>query len=621
MTAITGYDKIDNRNALQISMTTHVISTIMSALTNQESQSFDLVSQAKQTFILYCETGDLNQMRRLVSLYPNCFSNRGVYIACMGNHYSVLKYITSVYRDRINIIADRNQTLSACCICGYDRVVEFLLSVWESTIGSIIHEEEYVISNAHNYGHRCLAILLRHYPDLLDAHIYPRSLGLSIIMSACKNGWDDVVKLTSPSYKRALLSAEIGSIDEPLEEICKQRWPDILEYILADILDVDHRQYLVRLSMQICIDSDYYDEAGMLVEKHMADIQYEPVSMICRDCCIGTNLTPEMIDQRHTFIDRLINTVKHTFEPDVWLSILKHVCTHGCSHLLNRLASDLNYAINTDTHEGLIREVVAFDESTGKCTISAGTHQGALTLYIKLFGDHISTLVIQSIFERAYISVVLGNREAPIYFQKRQALLPGLLSGVGSRLNLGPNAPSVLMFSIQNGKPNEIIEIMLRFRGLMPRGAVGTAVKDTWNSHWNWIDAKSLIQYCGQTEDAHGIISYALGTIKESTDRISGGWYMYQYSSLVPPAKERVSYILNYYFEHINLALMKRLFSMPSSVVYELLDVDGVKTLIDDHKYEEGCDEVIKLLDPNHENTTYVLLDYGIRGIKAAGFE
>lgn len=596
--------------------------SIMPSHTDQKSSSSNTASpaltnkQAKQMFILYCETGDLNQMRRLVALYPNCFSNMGVFLACIENHISVLEYVSSIYRDRIDIIADRNQTLTTCCVCGYDRIVEFLLTNWRDEIGSIIYEDGNVIGDARNYDRKCLALILKHYPDLLDTHAYSRSLDL--IIFACKNGWADVVELASPSYKQALIEAEIGSIDKPLEKICKQRWTSILRYILTDITRTDLRRHLVRLSMEISIDNNYYDVAEMLVETHMADIQYEPISMICKDCCMGSVLTPEAVNQRHAFVDRIISTIKHTFEPDVWLCILRSACTYGCPHLLNRFSTDLSYAISVDTYEHLIREVVEYDEHTGKCAVSS-INQPALTLYIKLFSNYISTPIIQAIFERAYVSTALSSQNVIERCQLR-SLLPGLLAHTGPRLDLGLNAHRALSLGIRYGKPDEIMMIMITFRDVMPPRAIATAVRNTWNSCWDWDTAKRLITYCGQTEDAPEIITHALGLIREDIDQWKSHWNTYLYSSLIPSAKKRVSYMLNYYFEYIDLTLMRILFSMPSSTLYELLDADGIKILIDDHKSEEGCDEVIKLLDPNHENTTYVLLDYG-KGVKAAGFE
>lgn len=594
------------------------------------------LDQARETYVSCCEKGNLDRVIELESLFTDCFDDRALQSACRRGRLCIIEHLHQVHRDHIDVTLNHNSALEIACQLGYETVVQYLLDNWGDKIEAAVRSDAAFAREARQFDHSCLVLLLTKYPGLFDLLDKPfERWGLFSVV--CENGWRDVVGLMIGGYVRVLIEAPSVTTNQSFGEICKRDWDEHVRTIITGITDAKLRQQLVQSAVLRSFANYGYNTGFMLVNDFAGDITKNIVIALCSSCCNSQGLW--RLDKRHRLIDRLLACIK--LEPESWHSILESTCKTGCPYLLNRFATDLGSKIDSSIYDRVLR-VAAYYETCNRdrYKLIEGDPEPVLA-FVRQFKDCISTPTLQALFSAACTRTRTPHRRnrSIHYSEQGWTMLVGLLEHTSNRLDLAPMTLVILCICLTHCSLPQIQVLLRVCKGIKPSLWTENKVICRWDGYqrvydkpvpvlwatkivqnrWDeWDIVKALVEHDEDIIDVPEIIRFAIrGVHTQYLDRVQSG----PCPSIEPqPSPEdRAKYIINHYFTCIDRAGIEQLFSLPSSMLYEMLSAEDVKILIDDHKHEEGFDEIVKMLSPHHPNTVYALTDYGVRRIKAHG--
>ena len=569
------------------------------------------LEDARYQFKRSCIDGNLDYVRKIESQYEDCFDVYAIPFACEEGRLEVIEYLHDHYRDRIDITMDHNGALNKACTRGHAGVVQYLLDKWGTEIGAVIRTDIPFLGDSAYFKRSCVLLLLDAYPNLFDTQskVFEH---YNLFYWACKNGWTDVVGLMLNGFRLALTKLPIWHDSNCFTMICEKGWSDILKRLLTDMTGIAIKQNLIKSALRRCFVHSHYDMCMMLVESFPSDISEWFAMRTCYDCCdCGKSIKPE---QDHAFTNLVIDRFGPVFTPESWYCLLKATCTTGCENLSQRFASDLSSKVDNAAYDQVMQDV-AYYKISDDYELRNDLRIEPAVAFIKTFVSNISTPILDLVFEAACYTAAESNS----IFNKRSirgalTVLTTLLDCAGDRVNLKLVTKQHIVSCLENGSLLEIQTILRYCDGDTGSRSINDIIKCRWN---DWDIAKVLIEHYRDVIDAHILLQSAVDDVCSSLPNYQGwGRATGTQENLIIKAK----YVLDHLFTDINTNLIADLFSLPAKILYQLLSVDDVKVLVDDHKSEEDFDRIAKMLDSSHPNTAFVLADYGIRGIKAHGF-
>lgn len=587
---------------------------VLDAVWTDIIETMDL-EEARVLFVYYCRWGNLERVRELEGqakrakvlhawAKSNCFNQRAVLYACEKGHLEVMKHLQQTYRNRIDITANHNYAIKECCEQGHSDLLQFLLEVRGAEIRTVIETNPKFTERIRYFKPTCILLLVRAYQDLFISHsIFEQS---ELFHSAACNGWLDVAELLIDGYYNTL--ATISHIHErTFGLMCARDWTHLLKQVLDKITDTKLREKLVCIGLRQAAKSPPLEVGLMFINDYSADITEKAIIALCSICCNQDNRRHK--PHRHEIVNKLLDCCGSVLESSSWHSILQSTCETGCENLLHRFATDLSSKIEPLAYGRALTRTIR--DSYWDSQIGAPISY--VLAFIELFKEKIYPPVLQFIFKtacRGAIEWCISSRHSRLNLKyvadcRYVGMIVGMLDCVGDRIDKEPVINELRLTCIKYGSLS-IIQTLLKFYGhTVPQYLTTEIINDIWKE---WDIVKALVECKPSIVNVQALIQFAIDIILKTPQG---------YSDTVPAPIDRTKYILDRYFTEINTDHIRDLFSLSSNKLYQVLAIEDVKILIDDHKHEKGFDSIIGKLDRTHANTAYVLTDYRLRGIKA----
>ena len=567
---------------------------------------------AKVMFTYYCKWGNLGRVKELEEVISDCFDQRAVSYACEKDHIDVVKHLQQTYGDRIDLTTNKNYALEICCKQGHADILQFLLDTQGAEIRAVIETDPRFTNEIMFFERACVLLLVRTYQDLFttDIRIF------RLFCHSCEQGWEDVAELLMDGYYNAFPKLSFFNHRVIFKPMCMNGWIHFLKQALDRITSTELLEYLVYISLRKAVKKSLLEVGLMFINDYSAHITNKTIKMLCGICCNRDNYRQESC--RHEIINTLLDRFGPMLEQRSWHCIFKNACMTGCAGLLHRFATDLSSYIELHMYDRTLTEIMHDFWNPQLLAPIDG-----VLAFIGKFKERISTSVLQTIFESACsrankYRLNCSHGGNGLYM----ALITGMLDCVSDRVSTDLVTTDLLQTFFWYSSLSQIQSLLKIYGCSMSSRIATSAIKSRWDE---WDIVKALVVHEPTIVDAEDLIKFAINTIQEpypayNYTALDCNYTASDYSDTAPPLVERARYILNHFFTQINTKHIKYLFSLSSDELYQLLTIEDVKILVDDHKHEEGFDDVVYWLEPDHANTAYVLADYGQRGIKAHGF-
>lgn len=424
----------------------------------------------------------------------------------------------------------------------------------------------------------------------------------------CRNGWRDIAGLLIDGFGIALSTYPFYQHADTFRGFIVQGWTDLIVSIINGVPNPKCRLDLINQALKYWFTEGQFDMCRNLMSsitesspeyasslQHVID-QFDMYQELVDDIddrvlrhivcfkCIHGYYDSAINTRRHEFVNAVVSRFGDRISTEACEQALVRACRSGCENILDLLASSLSPKLDPKVYDKVIGAAIR-----DPCWSS----RRRLIPFINRFHTRLSTPTCQQLFDRVYRALGLSPHIVP------SMLIACCLECFGDRVTFKATQPCLL-----NAKTLDL-KAILHYSSKY----VSWVARNRWSDRYVM---DMLVEHYRDKINGRAIIRCAIMNVNRViTDE------KHRAQQLLD-ATESCKHILNHFFTDIDCARARNLLRSKATILYSILSPDDVKILIDTYKHGGDLDRVVELMDPNHENTRYVLSDYWNRRIKAA---
>lgn len=419
-----------------------------------------------KAFCRMCRKSDIAGLQSLVSQHPNCFSYRGVMVACNKGNVEVIETLNQLFPNKL-IEYNFTRSMIRSCIRGNVQMVKYTIEKWPQSF-----DIERLAEKAEMFHLGCLDIILGEYPTFLENCIDQWENFSKIIVRICKTKHFSLIEKITLFYAPKLANSK------------PRVFSNLLKMLLIDNID-----------SELVWNLDKMVPIGPITE-HL------------------TRMMINILPYDQNLIEKVYIKIAHLLDDRSHAHLFHAAALSDSKLILDNFATKPEWKINPFWYDYVFKEFIYYNKiDSSYCTRPFRVKDAVIVKYIDRFHSYIDRECIQTLFD----IMTRVNKYSSWRGPNGIEVIAAILSHVTFGINLSTVPIGILIAVFENSDLARLNNILLQYGISIPKGVILKAVINTWENNTRWNVNSYLIKNSIHNYDSVLILEYVLNKMMYSS--------------------------------------------------------------------------------------------------------